>query len=75
MKFSKPSPGNDVPAINPGAHRKKGESMAGVLQQKAEHRFDMWDTNEDDILTEDEFLRVGQGILDTYGTSEDSPKG
>jgi len=49
--------------------------MAGVLEQKAEHRFDMWDTNGDGILTEDEFLRVGQAILDTYGTSEDSPKG
>jgi len=49
--------------------------MAGALHQKAEHRFDMWDTNRDGVLTEDEFVRVGQGILDTYGASEDSPEG
>jgi Ca2+-binding EF-hand superfamily protein len=75
MKVSKPSARNDVRAISRGRIGRRGNAMAGVLEQKAEHRFDMWDTNGDGILTEDEFLRVGQGILDTYGTSEDSPKG
>jgi len=46
-----------------------------TLEQKATHRFDMWDSNNDGILTEDEFLRVGQGVLDADGTSEDTPKG
>jgi Ca2+-binding EF-hand superfamily protein len=75
MKVSKPSARNDVWAISRGRIGRRGKAMAGVLEQKAEHRFDMWDTNGDGILTEDEFLRVGQGVLDAYGTSEDSPKG
>src|SRR5260370_14213884 len=75
MKVSKPSARNDVWAISRGRIGRRGNAMAGVLEQKAEHRFDVWDTNGDGVLTEDEFIRVGQGILDTYGASEDSPKG
>src|SRR5882672_11982931 len=49
--------------------------MAGTLEQKTEHRFDMWDTNQDGVLTEDEFLRVGEQVLGAYAASPDSPKG
>ena len=49
--------------------------MDSTLEQKADHRFGMWDTNGDGVLTEDEFLGVAQHILDAYGASPDSPKG
>src|SRR6267154_1233304 len=75
MKVSKPSPRNDVGMISRGRIGRRGNAMAGALHQKAEHRFDMWDTNGDGVLTEDEFVRVGQGILDNYGASEDSSEG
>lgn len=53
--------------------------MAGTLErtleQKVEHRFGMWDSNGDGVLTEDEFIGAAQRVLDAYGASEDSPKG
>ena len=49
--------------------------MDSTLEQKADHRFGMWDTNGDGVRTEDEFLGVAQHILDAYGASPDSPKG
>ena len=69
-----------VTAAIEGPLEDQGEkAMTGTLdptlEQKATHRFDMWDSNNDGILTEDEFLRVGQGVLDADGTSEDTPKG
>ena len=53
--------------------------MAGTLEQtleqKVEHRFGMWDTNGDGLLTGDEFLSAAQRVLEAYGASDDAPEG
>jgi Ca2+-binding EF-hand superfamily protein len=51
------------------------EGTDSTLEQKAEHRFEMWVTNADGVLTEDEFRGVAQHILDGYGASPESTKG
>jgi Ca2+-binding EF-hand superfamily protein len=51
------------------------DTLDRTREQKAMHCFDLWDSNGDDVLTEDEFLRVGHGVLDAFGASEDCSKG
>jgi len=42
MKLSKPSSAGDGWAISRGRIGRRGKAMAGVLEQKAEHRFDKY---------------------------------
>jgi Ca2+-binding EF-hand superfamily protein len=51
------------------------ETPERTLEQKVEHRFSMWDTKGDGVLTEDEFVGAAQTVLDAYEESQDSPKG
>ena len=46
-----------------------------LQSDKIDIRFRRFDTDDDGVLTEDDYIGLGQRLLDAYGASADEPKG